>query len=78
MPVPGLSWARAACLPACLRQVIDTDTYEVVCVSPRNHFLFTPMLPRWGGDAWLLWRVCLCVCGGIFFYLFFLFFLLWW
>lgn len=50
MPVPGLSWARAACLPACLRQVIDTDTYEVVCVSPRNHFLFTPMLPRWGKD----------------------------
>jgi NADH:ubiquinone reductase (non-electrogenic) len=27
-------------------QVIDTDTYEVVIVSPRNHFVFTPMLPR--------------------------------
>lgn len=26
-------------------QVIDTDTYDVVVVSPRNHFLFTPMLP---------------------------------
>ncbi|KAL4425486.1 hypothetical protein ABPG75_009502 [Micractinium tetrahymenae] len=28
-----------------IMKVIDTDTYEVVCVSPRNHFLFTPMLP---------------------------------
>ncbi len=26
-------------------QVIDTDKYDVVCVSPRNHFVFTPMLP---------------------------------
>ncbi len=26
-------------------QVIDTDLYDVVLVSPRNHFLFTPMLP---------------------------------
>lgn len=26
-------------------QVIDTDRFEVVVVSPRNHFLFTPMLP---------------------------------
>ncbi|KAG2429690.1 hypothetical protein HYH02_013948 [Chlamydomonas schloesseri] len=24
---------------------IDTDIYDVVVVSPRNHFLFTPMLP---------------------------------
>lgn len=24
---------------------IDTDRYEVVVVSPRNHFLFTPLLP---------------------------------
>lgn len=28
-----------------IMKVIDTDTYEVVCVSPRNFFLFTPMLP---------------------------------
>ncbi|KAL4421095.1 hypothetical protein ABPG77_009622 [Micractinium sp. CCAP 211/92] len=28
-----------------IMKVIDTDTYEVVCISPRNHFLFTPMLP---------------------------------
>jgi len=26
-------------------KVIDTDIYDVVLVSPRNHFLFTPMLP---------------------------------
>jgi hypothetical protein len=26
-------------------QVVDTELFEVVCVSPRNHFLFTPMLP---------------------------------
>ena len=32
--------------PPMLPQVIDTDTYEVVVVSPRNHFVFTPMLPR--------------------------------
>ena len=24
---------------------IDTDKFDVVCVSPRNYFLFTPMLP---------------------------------
>lgn len=28
-----------------LMKVIDTDVYEVVTVSPRNHFVFTPMLP---------------------------------
>ena len=26
-------------------QVIDTDKFDVVVVSPRNHFIFTPMLP---------------------------------
>lgn len=26
-------------------QVIDVDQFEVVIVSPRNHFVFTPMLP---------------------------------
>lgn len=40
-------------------QVIDVDLFEVVIVSPRNHFLFTPMLPstavgtvefRWAAD----------------------------
>jgi hypothetical protein len=24
---------------------MDTDAFEVVLVSPRNHFFFTPMLP---------------------------------
>ncbi|GIL69240.1 hypothetical protein Vretimale_12635 [Volvox reticuliferus] len=28
-----------------LIKVIDTDMYDVVVVSPRNHFVFTPMLP---------------------------------
>ncbi|KAI3438808.1 hypothetical protein D9Q98_001225 [Chlorella vulgaris] len=28
-----------------LMKVIDTDKYAVVCISPRNYFLFTPMLP---------------------------------
>lgn len=28
-----------------LLQVIDVDLFDVVVVSPRNHFLFTPMLP---------------------------------
>ncbi|KAK9915294.1 hypothetical protein WJX75_007230 [Coccomyxa subellipsoidea] len=28
-----------------LIKVIDTDKFEVLCVSPRNHFIFTPMLP---------------------------------
>ena len=26
------------------RQVIDVDKYEVIYVSPRNYFVFTPML----------------------------------
>ena len=30
---------------ALLVQVIDTDMYDVVVVSPRNYFVFTPMLP---------------------------------
>lgn len=29
----------------CHHQVIDTDNFEVVLVSPRNFFFFTPMLP---------------------------------
>lgn len=28
-----------------LIKVVDTDLYDVVVVSPRNHFVFTPMLP---------------------------------
>ncbi|CAL8468561.1 g8101 [Coccomyxa elongata] len=28
-----------------LIKVIDTEKFEVLCVSPRNHFIFTPMLP---------------------------------
>jgi hypothetical protein len=31
-------------LCGCVMQVIDVDQFEVVVVSPRNHFLFTPML----------------------------------
>ena len=26
-------------------QVIDVEQYDVICVSPRNFFMFTPMLP---------------------------------
>lgn len=26
-------------------QIIDVDKFDVICVSPRNHFVFTPMLP---------------------------------
>jgi len=26
-------------------QILDTESSDVVCVSPRNHFIFTPMLP---------------------------------
>lgn len=29
----------------CSMQVVDTEKYDVVCVSPRNHFVYTPMLP---------------------------------
>lgn len=36
----GSGWAAHSII-----KVIDTDTFEVVLVSPRNHFLFTPMLP---------------------------------
>lgn len=36
MPVP----AHAACFPACCR-----DKYELIVVSPRNYFLYTPLLP---------------------------------
>lgn len=32
-------------------QVIDTEKFEVLCVSPRNHFIFTPMLPSSAGEA---------------------------
>ncbi|MEW5296877.1 MAG: hypothetical protein WDW36_000124 [Sanguina aurantia] len=28
-----------------LMKVVDTDTYDVVVISPRNYFVFTPMLP---------------------------------
>lgn len=28
-----------------MRQIIDDDAFDVIVVSPRNHFLFTPMLP---------------------------------
>ncbi|CAL5221410.1 g3596 [Coccomyxa viridis] len=38
--VLGSGWAAHS-----LIKVVDTDKYDVVCVSPRNHFVFTPMLP---------------------------------
>ncbi|KAF8058293.1 SPAC3A11.07 [Scenedesmus sp. PABB004] len=38
--VLGTGWGAHS-----LIKVIDVDAYEVVVVSPRNHFLFTPMLP---------------------------------
>ncbi|KIZ07869.1 NADH dehydrogenase [Monoraphidium neglectum] len=38
--VLGTGWGAQS-----LIKVIDTDLYEVICVSPRNHFIFTPMLP---------------------------------
>lgn len=36
----GSGWGAHSCM-----KVIDTDIFDVVMVSPRNHFLFTPMLP---------------------------------
>ncbi|KAI8889825.1 FAD/NAD(P)-binding domain-containing protein [Backusella circina FSU 941] len=36
----GSGWASTSLLKA-----IDTDLYNVVVVSPRNYFLFTPLLP---------------------------------
>ncbi|KAI9311126.1 hypothetical protein BX666DRAFT_1868627 [Dichotomocladium elegans] len=38
--VLGSGWASTSFLKA-----IDTDDYNVVVVSPRNYFLFTPLLP---------------------------------
>eukprot|EP00878_Enallax_costatus_P005917 GHUV01006208.1.p1 GENE.GHUV01006208.1~~GHUV01006208.1.p1 ORF type:complete len:338 (+),score=70.72 GHUV01006208.1:311-1324(+) len=38
--VLGTGWGAHS-----LAKVIDVDLFEVVIVSPRNHFLFTPMLP---------------------------------
>ena len=39
--IVGSGWAAHS-----LMKVVDTDAFEVIMVSPRNHFLFTPMLPR--------------------------------
>jgi len=36
----GCGWGGHAQL-----KTIDTDKYDVLVISPRNHFLFTPMLP---------------------------------
>jgi NADH:ubiquinone reductase (non-electrogenic) len=38
--VLGSGWASTSFLKA-----VDTDEYNVVVVSPRNYFLFTPLLP---------------------------------
>eukprot|EP00877_Chromochloris_zofingiensis_P010276 jgi/Chrzof1/5501/Cz16g05180.t1 len=38
--VLGTGWGAHS-----LIKVMDTDAFEVVCISPRNHFIFTPMLP---------------------------------
>ncbi|KAL5580726.1 hypothetical protein UlMin_013168 [Ulmus minor] len=37
--VLGSGWAGCR-----LMKGLDTDTYDVVCVSPRNHMVFTPLL----------------------------------
>ena len=37
--------ARRAPEPACAPQVIDVERYEVVLVSPRNHFMCALNLP---------------------------------
>ena len=39
MVVVGSGWSSHAFLKRC-----ETDAYEVICVSPRPYFLFTPML----------------------------------
>jgi hypothetical protein len=48
-PVAGfdVNWQQSShhVLVCAAVQVIDTDAFEVVVVSPRNHFVFTPMLP---------------------------------
>ena len=49
----GSGWAAHS-----LMKVVDTDAFEVIMVSPRNHFLFTPMLPR--RAARLFWARPLC------------------
>jgi len=38
--VVGSGWSAHAFL-----KIIETDIFEVVCVSPRPYFVFTPMLP---------------------------------
>jgi hypothetical protein len=38
--VLGTGWGAVSLL-----RHIDTQKYEVVCVSPRNYFLMTPLLP---------------------------------
>lgn len=38
--VLGSGWGSTSFLKA-----IDTDLYNVIVVSPRNYFLFTPLLP---------------------------------
>jgi len=40
MLVLGSGWGAHAII-----KVIDTEQYDVIVVSPRNHFMFTPMLP---------------------------------
>lgn len=37
--VLGTGWAGCR-----LMKGLDTDVYDVVCVSPRNHMVFTPLL----------------------------------
>ncbi len=42
----GTGWAGLKCLSG-----IDTKNYEVVVISPRNHFIFTPLLASTAGDT---------------------------
>ena len=40
MNVPGSGWGSVALL-----KKLDTENYNVIVISPRNYFLFTPLLP---------------------------------
>jgi NADH:ubiquinone reductase (non-electrogenic) len=38
--VPGTGWGSVSLL-----KKLDTENYNVIVISPRNYFLFTPLLP---------------------------------
>lgn len=55
-----------ACAPR-RSQIIDDDAFDVIVVSPRNHFIFTPMLPSTAvgtvGISNLRWLRVANICG---------------